>query len=61
MSYQSLYRKYTFHETGMRKRYYSDNGEDALIMTTEDVNTPRFQDVLARNRRALLERLARDE
>ncbi len=58
---QSLYRKYTFHETGVRKRYYSDNGEDALIMTTEDVNTAHFQEVLARNRRALLERLARDE
>ena len=58
---QSLYRKYTFHETGMRKRYYSDNGEDALIMTTEDVNTAHFQEVLAHNRRELLERLARDE
>jgi ribosomal-protein-alanine N-acetyltransferase len=58
---QSLYRKYTFHDTGMRKRYYSDNGEDAIIMTTEDVGTPHFQDVLTQNRGALVERLARDE
>jgi ribosomal-protein-alanine N-acetyltransferase len=58
---QSLYRKYTFRETGLRKRYYSDNGEDANIMTTEDVNTEHFQEVLSQNRRALLERLARDE
>ena len=58
---QSLYRKYTFRETGMRRRYYSDNGEDAHIMTTEDVDTPRFRDVLARNRAVLLDRLAHDE
>jgi hypothetical protein len=30
-------------------------------MTTEDVDSPHFRDVLARNRAALLERLARDE
>src|SRR5919205_2773179 len=58
---QSLYRKYTFHETGLRRRYYSDNGEDAKIMTTEDLDTPHFQEVLAANRRALLARLERDE
>ncbi len=58
---QSLYRKYTFRETGLRRRYYSDNGEDAHIMTTEDIDTPHFQEVLAANRRALAERLARDE
>ena len=58
---QSLYRKYTFRETGLRRRYYSDNGEDAHIMTTEDLDSPHFQEVLARNRRALAERLAGDE
>ncbi|HZU05843.1 MAG TPA: ribosomal protein S18-alanine N-acetyltransferase [Chloroflexota bacterium] len=58
---QSLYRKYTFRETGVRRRYYSDNGEDALIMTSEDLDSPHFQEVLARNRRALAERLARDD
>jgi ribosomal-protein-alanine N-acetyltransferase len=58
---QSLYRKYTFRETGLRRRYYSDNGEDAYIMTTEDLHSPHFQEVLARNRRALMERLARDD
>lgn len=29
---QALYRKYGFTVHGTRKRYYSDNGEDALIM-----------------------------
>ena len=30
---QNLYKKYGFAEIGMRKGYYSDNREDALIMT----------------------------
>src|SRR5512135_1878499 len=34
---QSLYRKYGFEVTGRRKGYYSDNGEDALIMSTPAV------------------------
>jgi ribosomal-protein-alanine N-acetyltransferase len=32
---QSLYSKYGFEVIGERKRYYSDNREDALIMTKE--------------------------
>jgi ribosomal-protein-alanine N-acetyltransferase len=30
-----LYEKYGFRPVGIRPRYYSDNGEDALIMTTD--------------------------
>ncbi len=30
---QNLYRKYAFEVVGRRKRYYRDNGEDALLMT----------------------------
>lgn len=29
---QALYRKLGFREEGVRKKYYEDNGEDALIM-----------------------------
>jgi [ribosomal protein S18]-alanine N-acetyltransferase len=29
---QNLYKKYGFEEKGIRKGYYSDDGEDALIM-----------------------------
>lgn len=32
---RSLYRAYGFYDVGLRKKYYSDNGEDAVIMTTE--------------------------
>ncbi|EUJ59227.1 ribosomal protein S18-alanine N-acetyltransferase [Listeria fleischmannii] len=29
---QNLYRKYNFQNGAIRKRYYPDNGEDALVM-----------------------------
>jgi ribosomal-protein-alanine N-acetyltransferase len=34
-----LYKKFGFKETGRRKRYYRDNGEDAIIMTAEPIRT----------------------
>jgi len=34
---QSLYRKYGFKSAGIRKGYYSEDGEDALIMTTDPI------------------------
>jgi ribosomal-protein-alanine N-acetyltransferase len=54
---QRLYRKYTFQDAGTRKRYYSDDGEDALIMTTGQLDSEHFQGVAARNRERLFERL----
>ena len=35
-----LYEKYGFKPVGLRPRYYSDDGEDALIMTTEALTGP---------------------
>lgn len=32
LSAQALYRKYGFEDGGMRKAYYADNNEDAIIM-----------------------------
>jgi len=39
---QALYQKYGFAEVGLRRKYYSDNGEDALIMSTERITTPSY-------------------
>jgi ribosomal-protein-alanine N-acetyltransferase len=39
---QALYRKYTFKEEGVRKRYYSDDGEDAMIMWSDRLDDPGF-------------------
>jgi [ribosomal protein S18]-alanine N-acetyltransferase len=48
-----LYEKYGFRPVGLRPRYYSDDGEDALIMTTEPIAEPRFRERIARLRAAL--------
>src|SRR5438552_3465020 len=56
---QNLYRKDGMQVSGTRKRYYSDNGEDAYIMWSEPLTSPAFQERLARNRAAFQERLAR--
>ena len=34
---KNLYYKYGFKEEGIRKSYYSDNGEDAIIMWKHDL------------------------
>jgi ribosomal-protein-alanine N-acetyltransferase len=34
-----LYEKYGFRPVGLRPRYYTDDGEDALIMTTETLRS----------------------
>lgn len=54
---QNLYRKYGFRQVGMRPRYYSDNNEDAYIMTTEPIDTAGFRAMLAFRRRELAGRL----
>ena len=36
---QALYEKYGFANVGVRKRYYTDNNEDALIMTTDPLDS----------------------
>ncbi len=43
---QTLYEKYGFTRAGTRKKYYSDNGEDALIMTTCELDSPAYQATL---------------
>jgi ribosomal-protein-alanine N-acetyltransferase len=41
---QALYEKYGFIRVGMRTRYYSDNGEDAVIMSTEDLVSSSYRE-----------------
>lgn len=40
---QRLYEKYDFKSVGTRKAYYSDNREDAVIMTTSPIGTEDYQ------------------
>jgi [ribosomal protein S18]-alanine N-acetyltransferase len=54
----ALYDKYRFEEVGRRRHYYSDNNEDALILTTPALTTPDYQAMLEQRRVALFHRLA---
>ncbi len=48
-----LYEKYGFRPVGLRPRYYSDDNEDALIMTTEPLDEARMRERIAGLREAL--------
>ena len=54
---QSLYRKYGFTNEGVRRRYYTDNGEDALIMTSDTLTSAPFQSHYQSLKRARLGQL----
>jgi [ribosomal protein S18]-alanine N-acetyltransferase len=56
---QALYRKYGFQVAGRRPQYYSDNREDALIMTTPPVTSVEYQRVFQDRKTVLLTRLSR--
>jgi [ribosomal protein S18]-alanine N-acetyltransferase len=57
-SAQALYEKYKFLKVGVRKRYYTDNHEDALIMTTPPINAEPYLEHLAYLRQRWEERWA---
>jgi [ribosomal protein S18]-alanine N-acetyltransferase len=50
---QNLYRKYAFQIVGLRKGYYSDNREDALIMTTPPFRSWEFREPFETNKTEL--------
>lgn len=54
---RTLYQRFGFRPVGLRPRYYSDNGEDALIMTTDPIASPGMIARVA----ALRERLERED
>lgn len=39
---QALYRSFGFEIVGRRPHYYTDDGEDALVMTTPELGDPRL-------------------
>ncbi|MBI3287560.1 MAG: ribosomal protein S18-alanine N-acetyltransferase [Chloroflexi bacterium] len=40
---QELYRKYAFHQVGRRRGYYTDNHEDALLMSLGEVRRSSYR------------------
>ena len=56
-----LYAEFGFKPVGLRPRYYTDNGEDALIMTTDRLGTSDMQRLLsAKTERYRIETLVDD-
>ncbi len=53
---QQLYLKYGFREINVRRGYYTDNKEDALVMSTGDINSETFQRQIAELTKAHSER-----
>ena len=45
---QGLYRKFGFAPAGVRRNYYAETNEDALVMWANDVDTPAYAHRLAR-------------
>jgi ribosomal-protein-alanine N-acetyltransferase len=54
---QSLYEKHGFAKVGVRKGYYSDTHEDALIMTTGMLSSAAYQQRFQALKAALMQRL----
>ena len=58
---RTLYGKYGFVEQGIRKAYYSDNREDAVIMTTGSIQMERYAAQVAALKQAHQERWGQAE
>jgi ribosomal-protein-alanine N-acetyltransferase len=50
---QRLYSWFGFRPVGVRKNYYAETGEDALVMWIDDVRSPEMDERLRRVRRSL--------
>ncbi len=39
---QNMYRKFGFRPAGIRKGYYAETNEDALVMWADDIDQPEY-------------------
>lgn len=53
---QKLYEKYGFRRVGQRRGYYSDNREDAVVMSTDSIASASFQSRFQRLKQAHTQR-----
>jgi ribosomal-protein-alanine N-acetyltransferase len=44
---QELYRRFGFAPVGVRKNYYQETNEDALVMWVHDIHAPEYARLLA--------------
>jgi ribosomal-protein-alanine N-acetyltransferase len=55
---QNLYHKYRFQMVGLRRRYYSNNNEDAFIMTVENIQSTAYRRYLEERKTDLQTKLS---
>jgi len=53
---QALYEKYGFNKVGVRRGYYTDNHEDAIIMTTDRITAASYQSRFQRLKKGYAQR-----
>jgi ribosomal-protein-alanine N-acetyltransferase len=56
LSAQALYAKYGFSKRGVRRAYYLDDREDAVIMTMDEMTSPAYLELLYKLKHVNLER-----
>ena len=49
-----LYEKFGFNSLGLRKKYYQDNNEDALIMWSENIFDRKYKDLIEKIEKELV-------
>ena len=54
---RAMYRKYGFEEVGVRSGYYTETGEDALLMSADHIDSDGFLDNFRRLKVACSERM----
>ena len=54
-----MYQKYSFKSVGIRKAYYSDNREDAVIMTTSPIDSEEYHELFTGLQTKYLDRWGR--
>lgn len=48
-----VYEGFGFKSLGLRKKYYQDNGEDAIIMWTENIFSDKYKEIYEKNKQFL--------
>ena len=54
---QKLYGRYGFSKVGIRKGYYTDNREDAIVMSTENIKSASYKTQIRELKRTLSDKL----
>lgn len=58
---KKLYDSFGFKSLGIRKKYYQDNGEDAIIMWTENIFQEKYKKIFDENRLFVEKRLLNEQ